>query len=398
MLQRIIVVLLLLLSLSVLVPSIQAQEEIAYTIEPVEYVFGDYFTFRIKLATSNTPISVNLFLQTSDNQNAVTIETTSLIHGIYETTISPEDYAIHPFTEITYWFSIIMPDGETIKSQKSTLQVLDNRFDWKKLENSLYTIHWYKGDIEFAQAILNTANETNQRINELIPISINRKINIYIYNSLEDMQKTIQYAHADLVAGLASPDLMVVAVTISQQTNRDLEIKREIPHELMHIYLYVLMGEQYNNIPVWLNEGLASSMELIPNPDYDYILKDAFESKTLIPISDLCSSFPGDSSNFLLAYAESTSFVRYLISNTNPIGIQALLGAYKKNPDCLGSFKNGLGTTLFEAEREWRRETFKENSLMTTIKGQLPWLILFIIVFFTPLTIALFNLKRNKDD
>jgi len=383
--------------LSMVVPDIQAQEDISYTIEPVEYVFGDYLTFRIRITTTNVPTNITLFLKTSDNQRTINIETVPSIHGMYEITISPEEYVIRPFTEITYWFLISMPDGKIIESQQSVLQYIDNRFEWNTLENSLYTIHWYKGDMKFAQALLNTANKTNQRINELIPITINRKINIYVYNSLEDMQKTVQYTHADLVAGLASPDLMVIAVTISQQTNRNLEIKREIPHELMHIYLYLLMGEQYSNVPVWLNEGLASSMELIPNPDYDLVLKEAFENKTLIPISDLCSSFPVDSSNFLLAYAESTSFVRYLISRYDPVGLQALLGAYKKSPDCLGSFNNGLGPTLFEAESEWRTVIFHENSLMTTIKQQMPWLILLIIVFFTPLTIVLINLKRNME-
>ena len=92
-------------------------------------------------------------------------------------------------------------------------------------------------------------------------------------------------------------------------------MERQIPHEIMHILEYQITGTSYNQIPVWLLEGLASSAELYPNPDYQQVLEKAVDEDSLLPMSVLCQDFPRDLSGALLAYAQSNSFVRFLNQN-----------------------------------------------------------------------------------
>ena len=68
------------------------------------------------------------------------------------------------------------------------------------------------------------------------------------------------------MAGHAAPDLGVVLISIPAGPDEGLEMQRQIPHELMHLAQYEVIGENFTNQPYWLIEGMASEAELYPNP------------------------------------------------------------------------------------------------------------------------------------
>jgi hypothetical protein len=190
--------------------------------------------------------------------------------------------------------------------------------------------------------------------------------------------------------------LGLTLISIPPWYDYKLEIQRQVPHELLHILLYQKLGEGYAHLPRWLNEGLASTAEISPNSDYLVLLEKAYQRDVLIPISQLCESFPSDAANFQLAYAEAASFTWYLQAEYGNPGIEALLSAYADNLSCERGVEVALESNLFELEREWRRATFNENLWLFTLQGLAPWLVVFGFVLLAPVgMIVSSSIKRQ---
>lgn len=119
-----------------------------------------------------------------------------------------------------------------------------------------------------------------------------------------------------------------------------------IPHELAHVMLYRSVGEGYASLPVWLSEGIASLAELYPNPDYEQALTVASQDASLLPIAELCDTFPLDASRASLAYAESQSFVRFVRDIYGSSTLFLLISAYADGMSCEQGVVRTLNSSL----------------------------------------------------
>ena len=230
------------------------------------------------------------------------------------------DYPLRPFSTIQYHWELTLANGEVVSSPEQTYLYADNRFNWKTLGDGQFRVHWYKGELPFAQRVLDIAHEGKERINSLltIPLPDAVPVEIYIYEDNESLQSALQTKAEEWVAGHADPDLGVVLMALPESPERQLLAEQRIPHELMHIFLYNSTPLGYKNIPVWLTEGLASLAELYSNPDYPFVLEEAGKEEGLLPMSALCDGFPRESSGALLAYAQSQDFTQHLLELIRP--------------------------------------------------------------------------------
>ena len=172
-------------------------------------------------------------------------------------------------------------------------------------------------------------------------------------------------------------------------------MERQIPHELMHILLYKMVGAGYVNLPAWLSEGLASVAELYPNPDYLVLLESAHNKGNLPSILSLCQSFPRDASGTFLAYAQSASFTRYLQQRFGSSGLERLLRQYADGLDCQRGAEAALGVPLAQLGREWRKDVFGENVYLTAINNLLPWMVLLIMIAVIPVGLVIAGKRRS---
>jgi hypothetical protein len=157
----------------------------------------------------------------------------------------------------------------------------------------------------------------------------------------------------------------------------------------MHILLYQYLERGYANLPVWLNEGLASMAEANPNPDYQTHLEHAIRDDTLIPLASLCATFPTDISGAILSYAQANSFTQYLYRQFGSTGLDKLVKSYADGLDCQRGTEIALGSSLESLEEQWLEDTFGVNALQKAFAALLPWLILFSIIIVVPLSLAL---------
>ena len=358
----------------------RGQTEVQFAEPRVTYTFGGMLTIETEI-NSDIPIQkVLVLLQPEEQTESVAAEAslTSANQVVYSLDLSQNPFPV--FSDVFYTFQVELENGEIFNSEKFDFDYEDNRFPWQSLQTEEFEIYWYEGDTEFGQLVLNTAYEGLARLKNHINVPDAGNIKYYVYANTQELQSTLQITGqtASWVAGQANPELGVILVSIPPGPAQSVDIKRQIPHELTHVMLYRKLGENYNKLPNWLNEGLASTTEIFPDPDYPLLLEKAYEREMLIPIGDLCQSFPIDAANFQLAYAESTSFTWYLLGEFGNPGMENLIAAYADGLSCDRGAEVALDRTLATLELDWRRINFNESPLRSSIEGMLPWMVVFI--------------------
>lgn len=372
-----------------------AHAEVLWEDVSAEYTFGGQISFTAKL-NSDTPLEQMLvFLQvegepTTRSGSAVMSSENEAIF-VYDLSLQP----IRAFSTVTYWFEAVSTSGENTNSPKQAFFYDDNRFNWQQREEAPFRVHWYEGDPAFAQSMLDVARLGLQRVQSIIPVPAPELVDIYAYASASEMQATLLLSRQNWVAGHADPDLGVMVVSLPAGPEQRLEMERQIPHELMHILLYRHMGSAYANLPAWFSEGLASITELYPNPDYDQLLNLYYEKGSLFNTSELCRTFPNDASGALLAYAQATSFTRFLHQQYGASGLQSMIAQYQDGVECNRGVENALEVPLTKIEANWRQAKFGENSVETAAVNLAPWLILLAAVLAVPLGLVIGGLRRK---
>jgi hypothetical protein len=185
-------------------------------------------------------------------------------------------------------------------------------------------------------------------------------------------------------------------VAIPSGLEQSIQMETLIPHELAHVMLYRGVGDGYTSLPVWLSEGIASLAELYPNPDYAQALTLASQDGSLLPIADLCDTFPPDASRAYLAYAESQSFVRFLRDTYGAPALFSLTSAYADGLGCDQGVVRTLGTSLANLDTRWRETELGANVLGVFLRNMFPYLALFGLLLLIPM--IGFLQERPKDD
>ncbi|MEA3349789.1 MAG: peptidase MA family metallohydrolase [Chloroflexota bacterium] len=378
----------------------QGQEEIPFDQPQVAYSFGEELIITTEIAADISIQTIKIVLQPEVSADSVADEIflTSPNEATYSRNLSQNP--LPAFSRIEYWYQGELENGDTFSSQHFSFVYTDNRFDWQSLQTEEFEIFWYEGDSDFGQQILNTAYAGLERIRQHVSVPAPQKVAFYVYANATEMQSVLQLSGqiATWIAGHANPALGMSLVSIPAGTSQSVEIKRQVPHELTHILLYRKLGDSYGNLPQWLNEGLASTSELSPDPNYALLLEKAYERKMLIPLAQLCDIFPTDAANFQLAYAQSASFTYYLQTKFGPTGMENLIAAYADGLDCERGVEVGLSATLSELEGNWRHVTFDENMFFVAINNMLPWVLILAVVLLPTLGLAFVGKKKNNEE
>jgi hypothetical protein len=376
---------LLILFLIITTPlSVQAEDSVEILDERVEYTFGGELIFQIEIE-SEVPVSqITLVLQAPGIPSFVG-EVLFISPGQAQFVYDLAQRPLPAFSNITYSYHLTLENGESVETPGYSFTYLDNRYNWQELIEEPFHIYWYEGEIILAQEVLDAAVSGLDQVLELLQQPAeNKPIVIFIYSSEEELQSTLASVGQTWVGGHADPGLGSIVVSLPPGVDQSLEIQRLIPHEITHILLYRFMGNEYQYLPAWFNEGLASQMEAFSHPDYDLVLEKAEGERGLIPFAHLCIAFPVDSDLALLSYAQSNSMLDYIQREYGVTGIQAMIFAYDQGVSCERGVEVALGTTLEELENDWKQDVFSRGRYLTYIfvlSGFLLILLIFLGVF-----------------
>ena len=356
MIKRWILAIVLMLGLGLPAP-VAAQDPIRVLDQNVDTAFRDYITFNISL-DSNNPITEARLLYRVAGQMATArgdaeIEPGTQLEASF--TIDQERDYFPPGTELEYWWKITDEAGNELRTEPQPLSYMDDRHDWQMLNSDRLALYWYQGDRAFGEALFDQANKTLDQLETEAGVQVEVPVKIFIYGSFSDLRDAIAVGSQDWTGGQAFTDQGVVVIGVSPS---DLTFGlAATPHELTHLVIHQATDNPYGDVPRWLDEGLAVYMsgELDAGwRGYREEVADSAKADRLMTLQTLSSSFPADSQQAGLAYAQSGSVVEFIIQNYGEDAMAELLDIFAEGALYDEALEQALGVDTWGLDTAWR--------------------------------------------
>ncbi|MCX6002976.1 MAG: peptidase MA family metallohydrolase [Chloroflexi bacterium] len=257
-----------------------------------------------------------------------------------------------PGTVIKYQWIIVDASGGRLKTSLAEVNFDDSRFSWKTLTEDKITIYWYDGTQSFAQEIMQSAQSSLARLSENTGAYIKEPIRMYIYGSDSDLLSSMIFPQ-EWSGGVAFTRYGCIAIGISS-SNLDWG-KGAIAHELTHLITEQMTLNPYNELPTWLDEGLAMYNEGPLDSSFTSYLNQAIKANNLISIRSLSSPFSAYADKSYLSYAESYSIVDFLISTYGENKMFALLDTFRQGSTYDGALHKVYGFDMDGLNTVWQK-------------------------------------------
>lgn len=362
----------------------------------VDYRFADSLKISAAIPDSAKFSNLSLILN-AEGQQALQVKVEIGKNGFVETHYDLKNGGFIPFSRIYYWFEGELSNGGVINSPSYWFDYIDNRFTWKSNQSNLFTIFWVDGDAAYGQRLQQISRTGLENATRILPVAPEVPIEIYVYPDESSLQEVLSLSSKNWVNGhtFIGFNRLLVAKNASLTDLTDLE--RIIPHELMHLLEYQVTGENYNNTPAWLLEGLATQAELYPNPDQKRALNDALAKNTLAALPSLCNGFSQDANKSIIDYAHSSAIVEFIQKNYGSQVFLQLLNNSSSGLDCERNTITSLGISPQQLDNNWRKSlTTNTSAISSFAKSPLLWIAIPAIFILTGLIILLRRQRNQK--
>jgi hypothetical protein len=377
--------------------SASAQDSTPVSNPRATHIFGDKITFEADLQTETEFTAAYLTFQTTGSNQSIVLPAERVGDTLLQTEFDiTNQNPMSAFSQLSFWFTLEFSDGSQVQSEMVDYLFSDNRYAWQFYqvdENS--DIHFVEGDPVIVQAVKDVIHQHRADFGRYLDLPYPDGLDIYIYPTISTFQSALELSNLSWAAGHANPDQNTILMAIPAGFDQQLDIQRQVPHEITHIRLSLYLDGKIEYLPAWFNEGIASLAESFTAPEYWQILQTAYQNDTLIPLEDLCDSFPYYSEEAALAYAESESFVRYLETRFGKAGLQSLLAIYKNGEPCQNGVTAALGSNLDRLEADWYKVTFDSSLVPRSVGAILAWVLLLVILFAAPIGLVLLTNRRK---
>ena len=231
---------------------------------------------------------------------------------------------------------------------------------------------------ERVQPLLDDANDVKARLaDELGQPVLTRLVEVRIARSPEDMASLApsEIPPPNYASAVALPGLRLILLSMRAPVSEEgTDLGELFRHELAHIALDDAVGSKH--VPLWFNEGFAvhaSNESPIARAE---TLSNASIWKTIVPLKDLDRSFPADSYEVSVAYAESADFVRYLLRQADRARFAAAIDRTRRGQEFEHALTDAYGTDTRRLEYEWREELAKRYTFWPVLlSGSVIWVL-----------------------
>jgi hypothetical protein len=258
-----------------------------------------------------------------------------------------------PGTSVDYWWTVEDAGGKTLETAPATLQFQDNRYNWHSITQGKVTLYWYKGDNAFAAEIMAAVQDALTRLAGNTGAEIKESVSFYIYANASDLQGSMIFPQ-EWTGGVAFTQYGVIAIGIGTSRGEIDWGKSTVAHELTHLVVHQLTFNPYNDLPTWLDEGLAMYNQGPLDSQFTSALAQAESSSGLISIRSLASPFSAYASESVLSYAESYEVVKYLINTYGQSKMFALLSTFEQGSGYDAALQKVYGFDMDGLNTRWR--------------------------------------------
>jgi len=369
--------------LALLLPGVARAQNAAPVFESsASYAYGQAMEFKLRAAQLDAPVrSVTLFFRPRNSTNIYTVavpftpgDPLEVAHAVDLTQVQ-----LAPYTLVTYWWRLETEAGALLAPER-TVAYEDDQFNWQKMERDGVIAHWTGGGPDFGQLILDVTAEALLRLTALIPLSELEPFDVYVYPSSADLRAALRLTGLEQSGG-PHPELGVVLVTAVNAQTAAADLRQSVPYAVAHLLLYRATGANYERLPRWLAEGLATTVQAAPNPRYASLLETAVATQTTIPFAQLCAAFPQTEERALLAYAQSAALIDTLRARSGDGTLAELVRAYAAGADCQAGVRQVLGMSLEELDQAWLAGLQPRGPLAQFWRQNGLWLLLLLAGF-----------------
>jgi hypothetical protein len=258
---------------------------------------------------------------------------------------------VPPGTIVDYWWVVKDASGAILISNPVKFQINDNRYKWQNLTQGNVSLYWYQGSPSFAQSLMSTAQDSLVKLKADTGAALSKMVNIYIYGSAQDLQGAMVYPQ-EWTGGVAYTSYGIIAIGIP--TNQLSWGQGAMTHELTHQAIFQVTFNPYNDLPVWLNEGLAMYAEGPLSAVYVNMLNIAIKNNGLFTVKTLASPFSAFPDKANLSYAESYGFIDYLVSTYGSAKMSQLLEIFHQGSDFDPAFQSVFGFDMDGLYAKWK--------------------------------------------
>jgi hypothetical protein len=234
-----------------------------------------------------------------------------------------------PGSNVDYWWTVTDASGNKAETIPARIHVEDGRYNWHNITQGKVTLYWYKGDDSFAGELMAATQQALTRLAGNTGAELESPVSLYIYASADDLRGSMIYPQ-EWTGGVSFTPYGIIAIGIAPNSSDLAWGKRAISHELTHLVIHQVTFNPYNDLPTWLDEGLAMVSEGELEPDFTVALSSAKAANKFISVRSLSSPFSAYAEQSVLAYAESDKVVAYLINDYGREKMFALLSTFKQ--------------------------------------------------------------------
>ena len=320
----------------------------------VESSFPNTMTFKVQ-AESDAPLKLLRLHYIVERQNVAQVVSESWPLFTPGTSVSTQwvwDMRKSPLplgTRVEYWWTARDDAGNTAEGNHARVEFADRRYEWQSISIEPVTLYWYKGNTDFANALMSAAQKGLQKIENDIGIMSQGEIRIYIYGSTNELRAAQLFA-PDWQGGVTFGGFDVIAIGVSlDQLSFGLSAT---PHELAHWAIGRFLYNSYGaGLPTWLDEGLAMYVQGEENSG---TLEAAKQQNKLISVRTLSSPFSALSEQAYISYAESYSIVDFMLITFGKGKMVQLLEVFRGGSTYDGALQQVYGFDQDGLDKLWR--------------------------------------------
>lgn len=365
--------------------SARAQDAINIAAEQrITIRYGETLVFDLS-ASPPSPIVTAQLAVLLDGQRAPHIEGLPLTeNAVVNLTaeVPVQDLDLPPVAGLTYWWELIDRAGQRYRTSPQYVRYHDTIVPWswevyRAGDITVYSDGTSHAVVEAAHSLAASAQAQASRMLSAPP----GEIHVYVYPELSLLAASLrrhELTIADWVAAYAVPAQDAVLVAAAPGPDMLATLSRDIPHEVFHVVVGNAAGNGATDVPGWLAEGLAVAAEGAPDPTLTAALDEAVGGRDLLPLDTLCAPrFTGFSpQQATLAYAQSSSLVRYLLDRYGTSAFRAYLAALNQGESCSGASVVAFGAPLAGIETQWHNALMSQAARAShNSNSVIPWLV-----------------------
>ena len=298
-----------------------------------------------------------------------------------------------PGSSVEYWWTVEDAKGDRVETAPVRVWFDDTRYSWHSLTKDKVAIFWYEGDESFARELMAAVHQALARLAEDTSVYLEEPVRIYIYADAEDLKGATIYPQ-EWVGGLAFVRYGIIAIGIAP--NELVWGKRAMVHELTHLVIHQMTINPYNDLPTWLDEGLAIYTEGPLESVFASSLNRAIAEDSLTSVRSLSSPFSAYIEESRLSYAQSYSLVEFLTANYGRGKMLELLNTFKQGSSYDGALEQVYGFDMDSLDALWRNYVAGQDKSTEVAVPVIPTPLIGVLVGLATVLLLILGLAAER--